>query len=441
MSEIIDRRANGRRKSAGNQQRFLKRYKAQVREAVARAVAQRKIADTDRGGNVTIPSRDLNEPNFSLGPGGRRERVLPGNKEFTTGDKIPRPQGGGGGGDSGKAGDSGESDDAFTFALSREEFLEFFFEDMALPDLVKTQLAQIPQTKLRRGGFRSDGTPSNLSIMRTMRESLARRIALAAPYRAQLRDVDERIAAERRRLAATTPVAPPVQDDVPGGEPEDAALAVLLAERDRLLGRIARVPFIDEFDLRYNNRVQQPKPVSQAVMLCVMDVSGSMDENRKDLAKRFFILLHLFLTRHYERIEIVFIRHHTTAAVVDEEGFFHSRESGGTLVSSALELAVETIKERFPLDQWNVYVAQASDGDNWESDCPKCHELLVSELLPRVQYYCYIEIDAAQPQSLWEQFELARAGSRKLAMGRIMNRADVYPVLRELFARKQKMAA
>jgi uncharacterized sporulation protein YeaH/YhbH (DUF444 family) len=441
MSEIIDRRANGRRKSAGNQQRFLKRYKAQVREAVARAVTQRKITDTDRGGNVTIPSRDLNEPNFSLGPGGRRERVLPGNKEFTTGDKLPRPQGGGGGGGSGKAGDSGESEDAFTFALSREEFLEFFFEDMELPDLVKTQLAQIPQTKLRRGGYRSDGTPSNLSIMRTMRESLARRIALAAPYRAQLRDVDELIAAERRHLAATTPIAPPVQDDAPAAEPADSALQALLAERDRLLGRIARVPFIDEFDLRYNNRVQQPKPVSQAVMLCVMDVSGSMDENRKDLAKRFFILLHLFLTQHYERIEIVFIRHHTTAAVVDEEGFFHSRESGGTLVSSALELAIETIKERFPLDQWNVYVAQASDGDNWESDCPKCHELLVTELLPRVQYYCYIEIDAAQPQSLWEQFELARAGARNLAMGRIMGRADVYPVLRELFARKQKMAA
>ena len=97
MSEIIDRRANGRRKSAGNQQRFLKRYKAQIREAVARAVAQRKIADTDKGGNVTIPSRDLNEPNFSLGQSGRRERVLPGNKAFTTGDRVPRPPGGGGG--------------------------------------------------------------------------------------------------------------------------------------------------------------------------------------------------------------------------------------------------------------------------------------------------------------------------------------------------------
>jgi uncharacterized sporulation protein YeaH/YhbH (DUF444 family) len=440
MSEIIDRRANGRRKSAGNQQRFLKRYKAQIREAVARAVAQRKIADTDRGGNVTIPSRDLNEPNFSLGPGGARGRVLPGNKEFVTGDKVPRPQGGGGGGGSGKAGDSGESEDAFTFALTREEFLEFFFEDMELPDLVKTQLAQIPQTKLRRGGYRSDGTPSNLSIVRTMRESLARRIALAAPYRQQLREVDDAIAAERRRLAQHTPVLPPVQDGEPTG-PDDGRLRALIAERDRLLGRIARVPFIDEFDLRYNNRVPQPRPVSQAVMLCVMDVSGSMDENRKDLAKRFFILLHLFLTRHYERIEIVFIRHHPTAAVVDEDGFFHSRESGGTLVSSALELAVETIEERFPLDQWNVYVAQASDGDNWESDCPKCHQLLVEQLLPRVQYYCYVEIDAAQPQSLWEQFELARAGQRNLALGRIMGRADVYPVLRELFARKQKLAA
>ena len=440
MSEIIDRRANGRRKSAGNQQRFLKRYKAQIREAVARAVAQRRIADTDKGGNVTIPSRDLTEPSFQHGPGGRRERVLPGNKEFVTGDKVPRPQGGGGGG-SGKASDSGECEDAFAFALTREEFLEFFFEDMELPDLVKTQLAQIPQTKLKRGGYRSDGTPSNLSIVRTMRESLARRIALAAPYRQQLREVDEAIAAERRRLAASTPVAPPVQDAPEAAGAEDARLQALLAERERLLGRIARVPFIDEFDLRYNNRVPQPRPISQAVMMCIMDVSGSMDENRKDLAKRFFILLHLFLTRHYERIEIVFIRHHTTAAVVDEDGFFHSRESGGTLVSSALELAVETIKERFPLEQWNVYVAQASDGDNWESDCPKCHELLVNELLPRVQYYTYVEIDAAQPQSLWEQFEVARAGARNLALGRIMTRGDVYPVLRELFARKQRMAA
>jgi uncharacterized protein len=438
MSEIIDRRANDRRKSAGNQQRFLKRYREQVREAVARAVSQRKIAETDRGGRISIPARDIGEPSFSLGPGGVRQRVLPGNKEFVTGDKIQRPQGGAGSG-SGQASDSGEGEDTFSFALSREEFLEFFFEDMALPDLVKTQLAQIQQVKMKRGGYRTDGTPSNLSVLRTMRESLARRIALAAPHRARLSEVDVQIAAERRRLAATTPAVAAENDD--GGSDAKQALAELLAERERALGRIARVPFIDEFDLRYNNRVPQPRPISQAVMFCLMDVSGSMDENRKDLAKRFFILLHMFLTRHYERIELVFIRHHTTASEVDEEGFFHSRESGGTLVSSALELALETMNARYPVEQWNIYVAQASDGDNWESDCPKCHELLVRDLLPRVQYYCYIEIDAAQPQSLWEQFELARAGARNLALGRIMTRADVYPVLRELFARKQRMAA
>jgi uncharacterized sporulation protein YeaH/YhbH (DUF444 family) len=436
MSEIIDRRVNGRRKSAANQQRFLKRYKAQVREAVARAVAQRKIADTAQGGNVTIPSRDLNEPTFSVGQGGMRERVLPGNDSFNTGDRIARPQGGGGQG-SGQASDSGEGEDAFTFALTREEFLEFFFEDMELPDLVKTQLAQITKSKLKRGGYRNDGTPSNLAIVRTMRESLGRRIALAAPYRHQLARINEAIAAE---IAQRVDAAGEPFDDA-ANQQADARLAALRAEHERLTGRIARVPFIDEFDLRYNNRIAQPRPVAQAVMLCIMDVSGSMDENRKELAKRFFILLHLFLTRHYERIEIVFIRHHTTAAVVDEEGFFNSRESGGTLVSSALELALETNKERFPAELWNVYVAQASDGDNWDSDSPKCHDLLVNELLPRVQYYTYVEIDAAQPQSLWEQYELARGVSPNMALGRILGRADVYPVLRELFTRKERMAA
>ena len=438
MSEIIDRRPNGRRKSVGNQQRFLKRYKAQVREAVARAVSQRKIADTDRGGNVSIPAHDLREPSFSLGSGGLQERVLPGNEQFTTGDRIPRPPGGGGGSGSGKAGDSGEGEDAFSFALSREEFLEFFFEDMALPDLVKTQLAQIPQTRMRRGGYRSDGTPSNLSIMRTMRESLARRIALAAPHRERLAQVDDQIATERARC----PQAAQGIGLVSNNEPiESEHLTALLLERDRLLGRIARVPFIDEFDLRYNNRVPQPRPISQAVMFCLMDVSGSMDEHRKDLAKRFFILLHLFLTRHYERIEIVFVRHHTVAAEVDEEGFFHSKESGGTLVSSALELTLDIMKARYPTDQWNLYVAQASDGDNWESDCPRCHELLLKEILPRVQYYCYVEVDAAQPQALWEHFESVRTSVRNLALGRILTRTDVYPVLRELFSRKEQMAA
>lgn len=423
MSDVIDRRLNARRKSAVNQQRFLRRYRAQVREAVARAVTGRKIAEQDRDASVTIPARDLKEPTFSHGRGGARTGVLPGNKEYVTGDEIARPNGGQGRG-SGEASEDGEGEDEFKFHLTREEFLEFFFEDMELPDLIKRQLAQITQTKRVRGGYRADGTPTNLAIIRTMREALGRRIALAAPHRARLKEVE----AELELLEAEALEQGTQADPVRRSE--------LLAERELLKHRINRVPFIDDFDLRYNNRIAQPRPIAQAVMFCIMDVSGSMDENRKDLAKRFFILLHLFLTKHYERIDIVFIRHHTTAKLVDEHEFFNSQESGGTIVSSALELGLEQMKQNYPSDQWNIYVAQASDGDNWDSDSPRCKELLMSEILPRVQYYSYVEIEAEQPQSLWLHYEEARATCPNLAITRVRNRSEVYPALRELFAKR-----
>jgi uncharacterized sporulation protein YeaH/YhbH (DUF444 family) len=423
MTEVIDRRENPRHKSAVNAQRFLKRYRAQVREAVARAISGRKIAEADRDASVSIPARDLTEPVFSHGAGGRREVILPGNKEYVTGDEIERPPGGGGQG--GGASDDGEGEDAFRFRLSREEFLDFFFEDMALPDLVKTQLAAIPHHKRVRAGYRTDGTPTNLAVVRTMRESLARRIAFGGPHTARLREIEEALEALERD----------------GAGADDPRVIALLEEQAELRGRVARIPFIDTFDLRFRNRITQPMPIAQAVMFCIMDVSGSMDESRKDLAKRFFILLHLFLKRHYERIEIVFIRHHTTAKVVDEEEFFHSTETGGTVVSSALALAAEEIKARFPADQWNIYVAQASDGDNWEGDSPRCLELLVSDLLPLVQYFTYVEITTGEPQNLWVHYEQARAAKPNMALGRIRDRTDIYPVLRELFAKKEKQAA
>jgi uncharacterized protein len=422
VADIIDRRENPRHKSAVNQQRFLRRYRAQVREAVARAVSGRKIAEADRDASISIPARDLNEPVFGHGPGGRREMVLPGNKEYVTGDAIQRPQGGGGGPGGSGASEDGEGEDSFRFRLSREEFLDFFFEDMALPDLIKTQLTAIPQSRRVRAGYRTDGTPSNLAVVRTMRESLARRIAFAGPALARLREVNE----ELEKLGGDA------------ADPEDPHVAELLREREALRARVNQVPFIDTFDLRYRNRITQPMPIAQAVMVCVMDVSGSMDESRKDLAKRFFILLHLFLKRHYDRIEIVFIRHHTSAKVVDEEEFFHSTESGGTMVSSALEMTIDEIKAHYPLDQWNVYVAQASDGDNWESDSPRCRELLVNDLLPMVQYMAYVEITTGEPQNLWVQYEAARDIRPNLALGRIRDRSDIYPVLRELFAKKDR---
>ncbi len=415
MTQIIDRRLNGKNKSAVNRQRFIRRYKSQIKKAVGEAISGRSIADIDRGEKVNIPARDLAEPAIGHGQGGRREGVNPGNTDFVSGDKIDR-QSGGAGGQGDKASKDGEGEDDFAFNLSREEFLEFFFEDLALPDLVKTQLVKMVDTKSVRAGHTPDGVPTNIDVVRSLKGSLARRIALTAPYRAELKEVNARLEA------------------VPGPDADERR--ALEEEAVRLKKRIDSIPFIDTFDLRYRNRVKQPMPSTQAVMFCLMDVSGSMDEHRKDIAKRFFILLYLFLTRHYERIQLVFIRHHTIAMEVDENDFFYARETGGTVVSSALELMYDIIQERYPTSDWNIYAAQASDGDNWNDDSPLCRDLLLSKIMPCLQYYAYVEIEAKQPQNLWHEYEQVEAACKNFAMQRIHDLPDIYPVFRELFKKQ-----
>ncbi len=418
MSQLVDRRLSGKNRSAVNRQRFLRRYKGQIRKAVSDAVAGRRVADLERGEKISIPTRDLSEPVFHHGPGGRRSVVHTGNEEFVAGDRVARPPGGAGGKGRGGSPD-GEGLDEFAFELSKEEFLDFFFQDLALPDLVRKQLAATPETRRVRAGFVSQGNPSNLHVVRSMKSAVGRRLALSAGPREALRQAREALAdLESRGLGH-------------GPEADD-----LRREIEELEKRIAGVPFIDTYDLRYANRIEQPQPSTQAVMFCLMDVSGSMDEGRKDIAKRFFMLLYLFLTRSYERIDLVFIRHHTQAKEVDEEDFFSSRETGGTVVSSALELMHRIILDRYSTSAWNVYAAQASDGDNWEDDSPRCRELLLGSVLPLVQYYAYVEIEAEEPQSLWREYSVVKAASPRFAMQRIKTVEDIYPVLRELFKKK-----
>ena len=377
MMRIIDRRFDSRNKSAVNRQRFMRRFRQQIRKAVAEAIQGRSIRDLDAGEQVSIPTKDLSEPSFQHGRGGVWEQVFSGNDQFATGDRVARPLGGGGaGGGKGKASADGEHEDDFVFQLSRDEFLELFFDDLELPRLVRTQLATITDFKTRRAGFTASGTPANINIVRSMRGALSRRLALGAPSQARLREL-------QRELDALD------EDEAEDSEDGRRARTIRL-EMERLRARIENIPFIDSFDLRYNNRVREPRPTTQAVMFCVMDVSGSMDEERKATAKRFFMLLHLFLTRSYEHIELVFIRHHTVAKETDEDEFFHSRESGGTVVSSALVLMRDIIRERYASGQWNIYGAQASDGDNWDNDSPVCRKLLGDEILPWCQYFAYI---------------------------------------------------
>ena len=172
-------------------------------------------------------------------------------------------------------------------------------------------------------------------------------------------------------------------------------------------------------------------------MFCLMDVSGSMTQKTKDIAKRFFLLLYLFLKRNYEKIEVVFIRHHTSAKEVDEKDFFYSQETGGTIVSSALQKMQDIIKEKYPVNAWNIYAAQASDGDNWTEDSPKCKKILIQEILPKIQYYSYIEISPKDHQALWYAYiDIKKQYPDYFAMEQIVDETDIYPVFRQLFQRR-----
>lgn len=420
MAHFIDRRLNGKNKSAVNRQRFIRRYKQQIKQAVSDAISKRSVTDIDKGESVSIPGRDITEPFFHQGSGGHRERVHPGNDQFSEGDRIKRPLGGqGGGSGQGDASADGEGEDEFVFSISKDEYLDLLFEDLELPNLRKNQLDKLVQYKNVRAGYRSEGVPSNIDIVRSLQGSLARRVAMTAGKKKQLHEIEQEIA----ELEASA-------------LPDMQRLQLLNTQAEELRRRIDAVPFIDSFDLRFRNFAKRPEPTSKAVMFCLMDVSGSMDQATKDMAKRFYILLYMFLSRSYKNVEVVYIRHHTQAKEVDEHEFFYSQETGGTIVSSALKLMADVVKERYDPTEWNIYAAQASDGDNWADDSPQCSQLLAEQLLPWVRYYAYIEITQRPHQSLWVEYEKLLSSFDNFAIQPIRQVSDIYPVFRELFKKQ-----
>ncbi|HLY54920.1 MAG TPA: YeaH/YhbH family protein [Stellaceae bacterium] len=426
---IVDRRANPKGKSLGNRRRFIERARAEVKGAVLDALRKRKIGDVEGSERVSIPSKGIEEPTFRQSPtGGDRHYIVPGNRHHVVGDEIERPRNGGSGRGN-EASDSGEDTDSFEFTLTREEFLDLFFEDLELPDLVKKKLSETQAPELSRAGYSVSGNPANLNLVRTMRNSMARRLSLKRP---KAEDVDE-AEKELARLEAE------------GAEEE----AKQVAHRLEVLRRRSKaIPYFDPIDVRYNRFQRVPKPNVQAVMFCLMDVSGSMTERMKDLAKRFFMLLHIFLVRRYKTVDIVFIRHTSTAQEVDEETFFYSRETGGTVVSTALAEMQRIVRERYPLDAWNIYAAQASDGDNFGADSTRCIALL-SDLLPMCQYFAYIEVSESpdgfadrrtDKTDLWRSYAEAAPAHPNFAMRRVGDPSHIFPVFHDLFARDKAAA-
>lgn len=405
MSDIIDRRLNGKDKNAGNRERFLKRYKNQIKKSVANIANGKSIKDLTTGSDVSVPTKDIDEPYIGTGSGGTWDRVIPGNTDYKRGDTAARPRQG-----SAPAGHDGDPfEEEFAFTLSRDEFLKYFFEDLALPNLVEKKLGEIPETKNKKAGYTTSGSSSNMHLLRSMRGALGRRIATGNKYRKEIARLEELIAEEP--------------------ENHDELLQQILWQRKKL----ATVPWIDPIDIRYRNTVAIPEPSIKAVMVCIMDVSGSMGETEKTIAKKFFTLLYLFLTKVYGDVEVVFIRHHTEAKEVTEDEFFNSRESGGTKVSSALTLAHEIISSRFATDSHNTYIAQVSDGDNAYTDNGTCLELVRDKLMPLVQYMAYIEITTTGTQGLWTAYKEVGRREKNLQMETVEDESMIYPVFKKLF--------
>ncbi len=437
MHHFIDRRANPKGKSLGNRQRFLRRARENIKERVDRSVREKSIGKgdtvTENGEKITIPAKGLKEPRLYHGPGGNRKHVLPGNKEFVVGDAIDRPKGGAGQGGR-QASEDGEGDDEFSFTLTRDEYLEILFDGLELPDLVEKAMVETETIGTRRAGLTTAGTPNNLNLVRTMRNSLGRRIALHRPSTQSQRELEAQIA-ELEAVEARSPS----QDDL---------LAELKQKLEGIIRKRRVVGYIDPLDLRYDTFVPEKIRNSRAVVFCLMDVSGSMQEREKDLAKRFFLLLHLFLTRCYEHTELVFVRHTHYAQEVDEETFFYARETGGTIVSTALEKMKEIIDDRYPPDEWNIYGAQASDGENFGNDSMRCRKILTEQLLPMCQFYAYVEIveEAAQMlldnveagEDLWQNYRQVKAACKHFEMQRVSQPGHIYPIFREFFLPKVK---
>ena len=396
----------------------MRRAKALVRGAVKKSSQDRDIKDVLEGGEVAIPLDGMDEPRFRR-DGGTRDMVLPGNKKFVEGDIIPRPNSRSG---KGSGPGEGDSEDAFRFVLTRDEFVDLFLDDLELPDLAKRKLAQTESEGLRRAGYSTSGSPANISISRTVSRALARRIALRRPRPEEIEELE----------AELETCEPSRRDE-------------LIAEIAALKSKLRRIPFIDPIDIRFRRFETVPKPVAQAVMFCLMDVSGSMTEHMKDLAKRFYMLLYVFLKRRYRHVEIVFIRHTDRAEEVDEDTFFHGPASGGTLVSSALEAMHEIVRSRFRPADWNIYAAQASDGDNSIADGEVAGRLLTDKILPVSQFFAYLEVGEAanytfdMPDSaLWTLYERLRNDGAPLSMRKVSERGEIFPVFHDLFQRRGK---
>jgi len=424
MSNIVDRRKNTKGKSLPNRQKFLKRLESQIKKALPKVMKDGTMKDlAKKDGKIRVPVKGIKEPKFRYNyKTGRKDYVRPGNDKYTAGDKIKKPKGAQG--QAGRKGSKeGEGTDEFAIDINKEEFFKYFFDDLELPNLVKKFMSRETSTKMSRAGYTTSGIPARLNIKESLKKSMARRIGVKSIFDKKLKKLEE--------------------------EYEKNPTPELLKEIERVRKQAKTIPFLDDIDLKYNNFEPRPEPITQAVMFCVMDVSASMGQREKDIAKRFYFFLYLFLLKQYKDVDIIYIRHHTKANEVDEDEFFNARETGGTIVAPALKLAKDIIDERYDLSKWNIYLCQASDGDVWgRSDAQDC-VVILSKLLKEIQYMAYVEIgrdvdsiystvNNVMESVLWQEYSQMERDYGNFAMKYLNDVNEIWPVFKSLFKKKVK---
>jgi hypothetical protein len=313
-------------RSAGDRARHRMKVRESIRENIADIIAEESIIGQNRDRIIKVPIRGIREYRFVYGDNTPGVGQGDGNSE--SGQVVGKVRSQGTGED--KAGDQPGAD-YYETDVTLEELIDIMFEDLELPDLERKALRQIEAFRMsKRKGYRSVGIRVRLDKRRTARERSRRRMAALQHHSAPLFD---------------SPAAP--ESSGP-----------------------RRFPFHDD-DLVYRHMITDMRKESNAVVLCLMDTSGSMDTMKKYLARSFFFLLYQFICTKYRNVEIAFIAHHTEAKEVTEEEFFHKGESGGTFISSAYLKALEIIQARYHPSLWNIYAFHCSDGDNFDSDNPQ----------------------------------------------------------------------
>jgi uncharacterized protein len=374
-------------RSAGDRLRHREKVRQSIRENISDIIAEESIIGADRNKIVKVPIRGIKEYRFSYGSNSRGTAEGDGTVER---GQIIGPADEDGKGGATKAGDK-PGVDYYETDVTLEELIDIMFEDLELPDLERKKLREIAaERQSRRKGYRQVGIRVRLDKRRTV------------------------IAKLRREMATTRHI--PVE------------------ERERF-------PFHED-DLVYRHLTTDIRKESNAVVLCIMDTSGSMDTMKKYLARSFFFLLCQFIRTRYRSVEIVFIGHHTEAREVTEEEFFSKGESGGTLISSGYEKALEIIAARYHPSLWNIYAFHCSDGDNFDSDnstavqraaelCDVCNLFGYGEIKPQGQ--------RTYESSMMSVFMGLKADNFQTI--RIDRKEDIWPSFKSFLAKERQSDA